>query len=348
MGAKSAARPPPNNSNKNKPTQTQAAARPPKPLEFAPRARKPAPRPARAAAAAPPPPPPPNAATTLSRARRIPLYAALGVASATGLYVAFLAHSLLRPYEPAYAVPADVADRYDSNAVRFDADVDSMERKTGIVRLRRQLAARARGDVLEASAGTGRNSAFYDGGKVRRLVLLDRSGAMLAEARRKWLEIKREGGRAARVRDVEFRAASALDRIPGPGGDAAARFDTVVQTMGLCSTHEPELLLRRLGDAVKDDGRIFLLEHGRGWYGWLNGWLDRSAPGHADAHGCWWNKDVGAIVERSGLEVVEISRPWYHLGTTWWVELKRASEAETPHTRNRLRFSTLLALLPQR
>jgi len=48
--------------------------------------------------------------------------------------------------------------------------------------------------------------------------------------------------------------------------------------------------------------------------------LDNNAPAHADKHGCWWNKDIQKIVEESELEVIEIKR--YHLGTTWWVELR--------------------------
>jgi methyltransferase OMS1 len=91
--------------------------------------------------------------------------------------------------------------------------------------------------------------------------------------------------------------------------------------MGLCSTPDPAALLCQLGRFVKPDtGRIILLEHGRSHYQWMNNILDQHAPAHADRHGCWWNRDIGEIVERSGLEVVKMRR--FHLGTTWWVELK--------------------------
>ena len=113
---------------------------------------------------------------------------------------------------------------------------------------------------------------------------------------------------------------SALDPIDHP----VAGFDTIVQTMGLCSTPQPAQILRNLGSIVKPTGgRILLLEHGRGHYDWLNRILDNRAPGHADQHGCWWNKDIGEIVEESGLEVVEMKR--YHFGTTWWFILKLKS-----------------------
>ncbi|MCJ1231195.1 hypothetical protein MMC12_007872, partial [Toensbergia leucococca] len=75
--------------------------------------------------------------------------------------------------------------------------------------------------------------------------------------------------------------------------------------MGLCSTPHPSHLLAHLGTlASPTNGRILLLEHGRSHYEWLNRILDASAPAHADRHGCWWNRDVGRIVEESGLEVV--------------------------------------------
>ena len=90
--------------------------------------------------------------------------------------------------------------------------------------------------------------------------------------------------------------------------------------MGLCSDANPVQMLRHFGALVNPDGgRILLLEHGRSHYAWLNRILDASAPSHADKYGCWWNKDIGQIVEESGLEVVEMKR--YHLGTTWWFEL---------------------------
>jgi methyltransferase OMS1, mitochondrial len=106
---------------------------------------------------------------------------------------------------------------------------------------------------------------------------------------------------------------------------SSAGFNTIIQTMGLCSTPRPVDLLRNLGTLCnKEDCRILLLEHGRSHYRWLNRILDNLAPVHADKYGCWWNRDIGGIVEESGLEVVKISR--YHLGTTWWIELKPSQD----------------------
>ncbi|KAF2453342.1 S-adenosyl-L-methionine-dependent methyltransferase, partial [Lineolata rhizophorae] len=209
-------------------------------------------------------------------------------------------------------VPLDVTSRYLIPGSAFDAQVATAERVTGILALRRKLAGRARGHVLESAAGSGRNTAFYAADELRSATFVELSAPMLDAARAKW--------RAARpaVAHARFLARSVL----GPDPREAERYDTVVQTMGLCSTPEPDRLLRRLGELVRRDGQILLLEHGRGWWGWLNRWLDVSAPGHADRFGCWWNRDIGAIVERSGLEVVEARRPWRQLGTTWFLVLR--------------------------
>lgn len=98
-------------------------------------------------------------------------------------------------------------------------------------------------------------------------------------------------------------------------------FDTVLQTMGLCSTPDPVGMLRHLGAITEPEhGQILLLEHGRSYYDWLNTVLDNLAAAHATRYGCWWNRDIGQIIEQSGLEVVDIQR--YHLGTTWKVILR--------------------------
>jgi methyltransferase OMS1 len=90
--------------------------------------------------------------------------------------------------------------------------------------------------------------------------------------------------------------------------------------MGLCSTEDPVKLLENLGKTVKSDGKILMLEHGISHYAWVNDLLHRTAIDHAKEHGCWWDRDIGAIVEKSGLEVEQIKR--YNFGTTWWLELR--------------------------
>ena len=248
------------------------------------------------------------------------------MAAASGLYLSTLYYSLSQTaaeYE-GRDVPADVSDRYarTSYAATYDDGKDWLEWITRVTRLRGDLCALARGHVLEASAGTGRNAQHYSllDRKVKSLVMVDKSAEMIYEARRKWPE---EG-------NAWFIWASWLVRdLAGSGGGgsvkcmetASGRFDTAVQTFGLCSCGDAAQLLRNVGDCVDPvNGRVLLLEHGRSQYEWVNRLVDRWAPAHADRYGCWWNRDIGGIVRESGLQVLEEKR--FSLGTVWWYVLK--------------------------
>ncbi|KAI0129436.1 hypothetical protein BJ170DRAFT_700713 [Xylariales sp. AK1849] len=107
------------------------------------------------------------------------------------------------------------------------------------------------------------------------------------------------------------------------------KYDTIVQTFGLCSVRDPTLLIRNMAGMVQPEtGRILLLEHGRSWWDLVNGMLDRSALGHFERFGCWWNRDIETLVREAekqipGLEVVGFERPgWFKFGTHFWIELK--------------------------
>ncbi|KAI9815291.1 MAG: hypothetical protein M1827_002771 [Pycnora praestabilis] len=216
-------------------------------------------------------------------------------------------------------VPLDVSDRYNKTAKGFDNEVDFTEKLMGLGWLRSSLAKRAHGNVLEVSVGTGRNMKYLDLAKCKSITMIDQSGEMVEIARKKFKELHPKHS------DILFRTQSAASFISCPSADG---FDVIFQTMGLCSTPAPEKLLQNLGRIVNQKhGQILLLEHGRSHYTWLNRILDNLAPTHADKHGCWWNKDIGAIVSESGLEIIKIKR--YHLGTTWWVELRPIMPAQT-------------------
>jgi methyltransferase OMS1 len=211
-------------------------------------------------------------------------------------------------------LPVDLSDRFDREAEGYDEKVDTSESLLFLTSKRKKLTAQAKGHVLEVAVGTGRNIPYYDTKQCDTVTLLDASGPMLAVAKRKWIDTHKEY-----FSRVAFKQQSALEPIVPPYG-AQDGYDTVIQTMGLCSTPEPVKLLQNIEACTSENGKILLLEHGKSHYNWLNDLLDKTAPAHADEHGCWWNKDIGQIVEESGLEVVDLKR--YNFGTTWWLELK--------------------------
>ncbi|KAH8665832.1 S-adenosyl-L-methionine-dependent methyltransferase [Tricladium varicosporioides] len=291
------------------------------------------------------PPPSPSAAPFRPKPKPNPLrYRTIpmifGGATLAGLsaYCTILYISLNRPLEHEVPIEAasqdDVSRRYDAIANSFDSEVEWTEKIMGIKKLRKKLAKEAHGNVLEISIGTGRNLDFYefdfrdrkDDGRVKSFTAVDKSEEMLEVAHEKF------GKLYPGILGVRWVVADASKEgaIPPPpknanentGNKIGEKYDTIVQTMGLCSVGNPVALLKALGNIVKEeDGRILLLEHGRGRWQWLNNFLDRSAPGHAKDFGCWWNRDMAKIVEESGLDVVKFDT--WHGGTTYWIELRK-------------------------
>ncbi|OOF96598.1 hypothetical protein ASPCADRAFT_206771 [Aspergillus carbonarius ITEM 5010] len=256
----------------------------------------------------------------------------LGVSALTlSTYIGYLYASYRREVtqSQSLSVPHDVSDRYNHTARTFDADVEMSERLMRMGAKREELINRARGDVLEVSCGTGRNLRYYELGQrrgqdhqgradirgCRSVTFVDLSAEMVEITRAKFGNLFPE-----HKVPVDFRVQNAGEVSRRPidplRKDDEGYYDTVVQTMGLCSMPDPAGTLRHLGTIVEPSrGEILLLEHGRSHYDWLNRVLDNLAPAHADRHGCWWNRDIGQIVRDSGLEVVEEKR--WHFGTTW-------------------------------
>ncbi|KAA8914258.1 ubiquinone/menaquinone biosynthesis-related protein [Sphaerosporella brunnea] len=262
-----------------------------------------------------PPPPPPAPPKPRSKA---PLYVGGTIAYCLAVYGAYIyvstAHSIKEPVQAKpLAEQQDISHVYDKIAKTYDSELGTSEFFMGMPLLRRAMAKRAKGHVLEASAGTGRNIKWYplSGKKVTSITMVDTSAPMLQIARQVFYK------RFPKYENLHFAVQDAAAPLAAPD---RGKFDTVIQSMGLCSHHSPIQLLRNLGNMCKQDGNIILLEHGKSHYDWLNRILDRYADKHAETWGCWWNRDVEAIVNESGLRIVKMSR--YHFGTTYWIEAK--------------------------
>lgn len=254
---------------------------------------------------------------------------------------------------------ADVSDRWKDATRNFDREVDDAEMIMLLKWKRKRLVRKAYGDVLEVSVGTGRNMDLYDtrpysatesssyGRDTRHMITSltfnDESPVMIENAKKKWDERQKKrriGDRFGGKVNWYTGDAGRADVIPRPAGG----YDTIIQSWGICSMTDPIKFLRHLGRLVRQPdekivnsspqrlreqeeedgkgGRIFLLEHGRGKYDWLNNFLDKSAPMHAERYGCWYNKDIDKVIRDSGLVVESVRR--YNFGTTYEYILRPA------------------------
>lgn len=139
-----------------------------------------------------------------------------------------------------------VRRQYDRTAGRYD-DLISFAEKVLFGGGREWVCSRARGEVLEIAAGTGRNLPFYAGDA--RLTAIELSPAMLEIARRRAEALGRE---------ADLRLGDAQD-LPFPD----ATFDSVVCTLGLCTIPDDEKAVREAARVLKPGGRLLLLEHVR-------------------------------------------------------------------------------------
>ena len=139
-----------------------------------------------------------------------------------------------------------VRRRYDAMAERYDRSIAPFERML-FGGGREWACSRARGEVLEIAAGTGRNLPFYP--EEVRLTGIELSPRMLDLARRRAEELGREDDlRLGDAQDLPFGSAS---------------FDTVVCTLGLCTIPDDRRAVAEAARVLRPGGRLLLLEHVR-------------------------------------------------------------------------------------
>ncbi|EXJ82895.1 hypothetical protein A1O3_06711 [Capronia epimyces CBS 606.96] len=156
---------------------------------------------------------------------------------------------------------ADVSSRWLDLSRNFDDEVDMSEKLMSLRAKRRNLCQQAQGNVLEVSAGTGRNMDLYNldpintprNRRIKSLVFNDQSEIMVYQAQKRFESLQEETDAIAKFRGpVRFIVGDAGDKriINRPEGG----FDTIIQTMGLCSMSSPVGFLRRLGELCRQPG----------------------------------------------------------------------------------------------
>lgn len=224
-------------------------------------------------------------------------------------------------FEQCIEPPKDLSGFYDGLAAEYDSDVGTEEMMSFMGGKRKWLMRHCKGDVLEVASGTGRNIEYLDPTVVRSYTFLDASRKMMDvcydKFHERWPNFERAKFVVGKAEELVKLSAA------GPSG-RTFRYDTIVETFGLCSHEDPVQALKNMRALLKPGGRIVLLEHGRGEYAFINKILDRRAHKHSEKWGCRWNLDIGDLVDESGLEITEEKRA--HLGTTWMLVCKRPED----------------------
>lgn len=233
----------------------------------------------------------------------------------------------------------DTLSFYDSKAEEYDSDINWEERLILMGRRRKWLVRKAFGDVLEVACGTGRNIKYLDVTKINSITFLDPSKKMVELTQKKFREKHPKYPRAA------FVVGKAEELIELAGGKTApeaekvaeseiasvdvnskVKYDTIIESFGLCSHEDPVKALKNFAKLLKPGGRIILLEHGRGTWDFINNHLDNRAEKRLNTWGCRWNLDIGEIIDDLGLEIVEERR--HQLGTLWCIVAKRPGDVK--------------------
>ena len=182
----------------------------------------------------------------------------------------------------------EILQKYEAFARWYDL-AELLPEVLGLRSLRQRLLGRASGAVLEVAVGTARNLPYYP--RSCQLTAVDLSPAMLTIARKRATKLGLP---------LSFEIMDA-EKLAFPD----QTFDTVVDTLGLCTFPDPLGVLREMVRVCRPNGRLLLLEHGRSDRQWLGRWQDKRADRHAKHLGCRWNREPLDLLRQAGLKVLK-------------------------------------------
>ncbi|HJY87582.1 MAG TPA: class I SAM-dependent methyltransferase [Candidatus Acidoferrales bacterium] len=195
-----------------------------------------------------------------------------------------------------------IQKKYEEFARWYDFG-EAISEFLAVGRLRKRLLQRASGKVLEIAVGTGKNLPYYP--RNCHLTAVDLSPARLQLAQERAMRLKL---------DVDFLIMDA-QALAFPDQS----FDTVVDSLSLCTIPDPVVPLREMARVCRRDGQILLVEHGRSSHEWLGRWQDGRADRHAEKFCCRWNLNPLDLVRQAQLLPIRVHRIF--LGIFWMLEV---------------------------
>lgn len=179
-------------------------------------------------------------------------------------------------------------------------------------RLRRELMPKAAGDVLEIGAGTGANLKYYSSEACRALTIADK-------------ELSRAIRETAFPLPVKLAEADVLHL---PFADSS--FDTVVETLLLCSVEEVSAALSEIKRVLKPKGRFIHIDHGLPEKKGLRRVFLTLAPlWHGITRSCRIDKTFEPLLSDAGFETMDEGRAWGDV-FYWGISKKSNGPRKTP------------------
>lgn len=169
------------------------------------------------------------------------------VSGATAIYVgaATTAYSFVKPTSDA---GPDCAVSFDGLSDRYDGLVNREETFMGVKLMRWWLVRQAKGDVLEVSAGTGRNLKYYDLESISSLTVTDVSKQMLWHAAEKYKNMHSDGSTP-----VHFKVADAVDICAASSASDLPTFAHPARSPKNSAPDDSDSRRRPASTAVPDD-----------------------------------------------------------------------------------------------
>ena len=170
--------------------------------------------------------------------------------------------------------------------------INQAMRSRDLLPYRKRVLSAARGRVLEIGIGSGLNLPFYPSA-VGEVVGLDPAPQLIAMAER-----------AARETSIQtsFIEGSA-EAIPLDGHSV----DTAIVTWTLCSIPDVVAALREMRRALKSNGQLLFVEHGRAPEENVRKWQDRLTPAwKCIGGGCHLNRPIRQLIESAGFHIEQL------------------------------------------
>ena len=188
----------------------------------------------------------------------------------------------------------EIRKKFQSIAPKYDFFESPMEYLL-LRGLRKKIISKARGRVLEAGVGTGKNLKYYS--SECKITAIDYSPEMVEIAKQKAADLKRQ---------VDFQIMNAQKLK-----FAERKFDTIVDSLCLCTYPDPIKALKEMKRVCKKNGKILLLEHGISSNALIRKMQALRKEKHYEAFACNLMRNPEELVKKAGLEIANVERKFF-------------------------------------